>query len=71
MSAVVKEFHTHAKGEMFGWWGSATHSVHLDEKGEPIEGTEWRENISGASNLVMAVIMLEDMIREHIHDTSI
>lgn len=63
MTDIVKSFHTHAEGEKFGWWGSATHPVHLDENGKIIKDTEWTLHISHAKNLKDAVKSMEASIK--------
>ena len=68
MTAIIKEFHTHARGEGFGWWASAIHPAHLDpeHEGRFLKGTEWRVSVSNCHTLSQAEFELAAKICEAI-----
>ncbi len=68
---VVLGYHTHAKGQGYGWFASAVHPAHLDSIGQLVMGTEWRVLIDRTGSLSEAVDALywkvdaEMVIRNH------
>ena len=48
---MTLNYHTHAKGEKYGWWGDAIHPVHYDDEMKPIRGSSWRRSVTGCKTL--------------------
>lgn len=70
MTAPIKSFHTHAEGELKGWWGRVIHPAHLKQETRKLnenplaEETAWSEDVSSAS-LESINAAAEAAIRRH------
>lgn len=51
MGNYTQSYHTHAKGEEYGWWADAIHPAHLDDNKELLPDTAWHRHVSQARTL--------------------
>lgn len=76
MGAKLESYHSHDKGDNFGWWGTMWHPAHFDEDGKEIPGSAWKLEISEADGVYGAIRSLfeqwlhnrDKLFKDHEHE---